>query len=126
MKSLSDFLEDIVDVADDSIKRLICKIELRKMKLDFCRHEKVKKIPCSYFHYFEYNFLTHDFIISQINSEDVFVYGVRYWDDANEWLLVGRNKDGYEKEISISKLGTSVFVEFISILKRELFNTYGI
>ena len=121
MKSLSEFLEDIVEVADDSIKKLICKIELRKMKRDFCKHEKVQKIPCGYFQYFEYNFLTHDFIISQINSEDIFVYGVRYWDDANEWFIAGRDKDGYEKEISPSRLGASEFVEFVTILKRELF-----
>ena len=121
MKSLSEFLEDIVEIADDSIKKLICKIELRKMKRNFCRHEKVKKIPCGYFQYFEYIFLTKDFIISQINSKDIFVYGVRYWDDANEWFIAGRNKDGYEKEISLSKLRASEFIEFVAILKRELF-----
>lgn len=121
MKLLSEFLEDIVEIADDSIKKLICKIELRKMKRNFCRHEKVKKIPCGYFQYFEYIFLTKDFIISQINSEDIFAYGVRYWDDANEWFIAGRNKDGYEKEISLSRLRASEFVEFVAILKRELF-----
>ena len=121
MKSLSEFLEDIVEVADDSIKKLVCKIELRKMKRNFCRHEKVKKIQCGYFQYFEYIFLTKDFIISQINSEDIFAYGVRYWDDANEWFIAGRDKDGYEKEISLSRLKASEFVEFVSILKRELF-----
>ena len=121
MKLLSEFLEDIVEIADDSIKKLICKIELRKMKRDFCSHEKVKKIPCGYFQYFEYIFLTKDFIISQINSEDIFAYGVRYWDDANEWFIAGRNKDGYEKEISLSRLRASEFVEFVAILKRELF-----
>lgn len=120
MKSLSEFLEEISEIIDDSIKKLVCKIELRKMKRDFCKHEKVKKIPWGYFQYFEYIFLTRDFVISQ-NSKDIFVYGVRYWDDANEWFIAGRDKDGYEKEISISRLKASEFVEFVSILKRELF-----
>ena len=120
MKSLSEFLEEISEIIDDSIKKLVCKIELRKMKRDFCSHEKVKKIPWGYFQYFEYIFLTHDFVISQ-NSKDIFVYGVRYWDDANEWFIAGRDKDGYEKEISLSRLKASEFVEFVSILKRELF-----
>jgi hypothetical protein len=120
MKSLSEFLEEISEIIDDSIKKLVCKIELRKMKRDFCRHEKVKKIPWGYFQYFEYIFLTHDFVISQ-NQKDIFVYGVRYWDDANEWFIAGRDKGGYEKEISLSRLKASEFVEFVSILKRELF-----
>ena len=120
MKSLSEFLEEISEIIDDSIKKLVCKIELRKMKRDFCKHEKVKKIPWGYFQYFEYIFLTHDFIISQ-KTKDIFVYGVRYWDDANEWFIAGRDKGGYENEISLSRLKASEFVEFVSILKRELF-----
>ena len=32
MKSLLEFLEEISEIIDDSIKKLVCKIELRKIK----------------------------------------------------------------------------------------------
>ena len=44
MKLLSEFLEEINEIIDDSIKKLVCKIELRKMKRQFVEHKNVEKI----------------------------------------------------------------------------------
>ena len=120
MKSLSEFLEDIVDVADDSIKKLVCKIELRKMKRQFVEHKNVEKIVDGYFHYFEYKIKTGDFEIN-IDGE-ILVNAIDYWQDVNEWFVSGSyNSDGSLVQINVSGLSATEMVEMVKVLKEELF-----
>lgn len=121
MKLLSEFLEDIVEVADDSIKKLICKIELRKMKRQFVEHKNVEKIVDGYFHYFEYKIKTGDFEIN-IDGE-ILVNAIDYWQDVNEWFVSGSyNRDGSLVQINSIMLSATEMVEMVKILKEELFN----
>ena len=121
MKLLSEFLEDIVEVADDSIKKLICKIELRKMKRQFVEHKNVEKIVDGYFHYFEYKIKTGDFEIN-IDGE-ILVNAIYYWQDVNEWFVAGSyNSDGSLVQTNSSNLSATEMVEMVKILKEELFN----
>ena len=121
MKSLSEFLEDIVEIADDSIKKLICKIELRKMKRQFVEHKNVEKIVVGYFHYFEYKIKTGDFEINR--DGEILVNAIDYWQDVNEWFISGSyNRDGSLVQINASMLSATEIVEMVKILKEELFN----
>lgn len=121
MKSLSEFLEDIVEIADDSIKKLICKIELRKMKRQFVEHKNVEKIVVGYFHYFEYKIKTGDFEIDR--DGEILVNAIDYWQDVNEWFVSGSyNRDGSLVQINASMLSATEMVEMVKILKEELFN----
>ena len=120
MKSLSEFLEDIVEVADDSIKKLICKIELRKIKRQFVEHKNVEKIVVGYFHYFEYKIKTGDFEIDR--DGEILVNAIDYWQDVNEWFVSGSyNRDGSLVQINSSILSATEMVEMVKILKEELF-----
>ena len=120
MKSLSEFLEDIVEIADDSIKKLICKIELRKMKRQFVEHKNVEKIVDGYFHYFEYKIKTGDFEINR--DGEILVNAIDYWQDVNEWFISGTyNRDGSLVQINSSILSATEMVEMVKILKEELF-----
>ena len=120
MKSLSEFLEDIVEIADDSIKKLICKIELRKMKRQFVEHKNVEKIVVGYFHYFEYKIKTGDFEINR--DGEILVNAIDYWQDVNEWFISGSyNRDGSLVQINSSILSATEMVEMVKILKEELF-----
>ena len=120
MKSLSDFLEEIVEIADDSIKKLICKIELRKMKRQFVEHKSVEKIVDGYFHYFEYKIKTGDFEINR--DGEILVNAIEYWQDVNEWFVSGSyNRDGSLVQINSSILSATELVEMVKILKEELF-----
>ena len=120
MKSLSEFLEDIVEIADDSIKKLICKIELRKMKRQFVEHKNVEKIVVGYFHYFEYKIKTGDFEINR--DGEILVNAIDYWQDANEWFVSGSyNRDGSLVQINASMLSATEKVEMVKVLKEELF-----
>ena len=121
MKLLSEFLEDIVEVADDSIKKLVCKIELRKMKRQFVEHKNVEKIVDGYFHYFEYKIKTGDFEIN-IDGE-ILVNAIYYWQDVNEWFVAGSyNSDGSLVQINASGLSATEKVEMVKVLKEELFS----
>ena len=120
MKSLSDFLEEIVEIADDSIKKLICKIELRKMKRQFVEHKNVEKIVVGYFHYFEYKIKIGDFEINR--DGEILVNAIDYWQDVNEWFVSGSyNRDGSLVQINASMLSATEMVEMVKILKEELF-----
>ena len=122
MKSLSDFLEEITDITDDAIKKFVCKMELRKMKKEFCKHENVKTIPLGHFQYFQYDFLNRNFKTNMSDSGEFKLCSIMYWDDANQWFLADNTCDWCRKEINISRLNGDEMAEVISILKRELFN----
>ena len=120
MKSLSEFLEEISEIIDDSIKKLVCKIELRKMKRQFVEHKNVEKIVDGYFHYFEYKIKTGDFEIN-IDGE-IFVNAIDYWQDVNEWFVAGSyNRDGSLIQMNASRLSATEMVEMVKVLKEELF-----
>ena len=120
MKSLSEFLEEISEIIDDSIKKLVCKIELRKMKRQFVEHKNVEKIVDGYFHYFEYKIKTGDFEIN-IDGE-ILVNAIDYWQDVNEWYISGSyNSDGSLVQINVSRLSATEKVEMVKVLKEELF-----
>lgn len=113
-------MEDIVEIADDSIKKLICKIELRKMKRQFVEHKNVEKIVVGYFHYFEYKIKTGDFEINR--DGEILVNAIDYWQDVNEWFISGTyNRDGSLVQINSSILSATEMVEMVKILKEELF-----
>ena len=121
MKSLSEFLEDVVEVADDSIKKLVCKIELRKMKRQFVEHKNVEKIVYGYFHYFEYKIKTGDFVINR--DGEILVNAIDYWQDVNEWFVSGSyNRDGSLVQTNVSVLSATEKVEMVKVLKEELFS----
>ncbi len=121
MKSLSEFLEDIVEVADDSIKKLVCKIELRKMKRQFVEHKNVEKIVDGYFHYFEYKIKTCDFEINR--DGEILINAIDYWQDVNEWFVSGSyNRDGSLVQINASGLSATEMIEMVKVLKEELFS----
>lgn len=120
MKLLSEFLEEISEIIDDSIKKLVCKIELRKMKRQFVEHKNVEKIVDGYFHYFEYKIKTGDF---EINIDgDILVNAIYYWQDVNEWFVAGSyNSDGSLVQMNASGLSATEMVEMVKVLKEELF-----
>lgn len=123
MKSLSEFLEEISEIIDDSIKKLVCKIELRKMKRQFVEHKNVEKIVDGYFHYFEYKIKTGDFEIN-IDGE-ILVNAIYYWQDVNEWFVVvagSYNSDGSLVQMNASRLTATKMVEMVKVLKEELFS----
>jgi hypothetical protein len=121
MKSLSEFLEEISEIIDDSIKKLVCKIELRKMKRQFVEHKNVEKIVDGYFHYFEYKIKTDDFEIN-IDGE-ILVNAIDYWQDVNEWFVAGSyNRDGSLVQMNASRLSSTEMVEMVKVLKEELFS----
>ena len=123
MKSLSEFLEEISEIIDDSIKKLVCKIELRKMKRQFVEHKNVEKIVDGYFHYFEYKIKTGDFEINidgEILVNAIYIY---YWQDVNEWFVAGSyNSDGSLIQTNSSRLSATEMVEMVKVLKEELFS----
>ena len=120
MKLLSEFLEEISEIIDDSIKKLVCKIELRKMKRQFVEHKNVEKIVDGYFHYFEYKIKTGDFEIN-IDGE-ILVNAIYYWQDVNEWFVAGSyNSDGSLVQMNSSRLSATEIVEMVKVLKEELF-----
>ena len=120
MKSLSDFLEEIIEITDDSIKKMICRIELRKMKRQFVEHKNVEKIVDGYFHYFEYKIKTGDFEINR--DGEILVNAIDYWQDVNEWFISGSyNRDVSLVQINASMLSATEMVEMVKILKEELF-----
>ena len=122
MKLLSEFLEEISEIIDDSIKKLVCKIELRKMKRQFVEHKNVEKIVDGYFHYFEYKIKTGDFEINR--DGEILVNAIDYWQDVNEWFVSGSyNRDGSLVQINAtSGLSATEMVEMIKVLKEELFS----
>lgn len=121
LKSLSEFLEEINEIIDDSIKKLVCKIELRKMKRQFVEHKNVEKIVDGYFHYFEYKIKTCDFEIN-IDGE-ILVNAIYYWQDVNEWFVAGSyNRDGSLVQTNVSRLSATEMVEMVKVLKGELFS----
>ena len=121
MKLLSEFLEEISEIIDDSIKKLVCKIELRKMKRQFVEHKNVEKIVDGYFHYFEYKIKTGDFEIN-IDGE-ILVNAIDYWQDVNEWYISGSyNSDGSLVQINVSRLSATEKVVMVKVLKEELFS----
>ena len=121
MKLLSEFLEEISEIIDDSIKKLVCNIELRKMKRQFVEHKNVEKIVDGYFHYFEYKIKTGDFEINR--DGEILVNAIEYWQDVNEWFVSGSyNRDGSLVQINSSILSATERVEMVKILKEELFN----
>lgn len=120
MKLLSEFLEEISEIIDDSIKELVCKIELRKMKRQFVEHKNVEKIVDGYFHYFEYKIKTGDFEIN-IDGE-ILVNAIYYWQDVNEWFVAGSyNRDGSLVQMNASRLSATEMVDMVKVLKEELF-----
>ena len=123
MKLLSEFLEEINEIIDDSIKKLVCKIELRKMKRQFVEHKNVEKIVDGYFHYFEYKIKTGDFEINidgEILVNAIYIY---YWQDVNEWFVAGSyNSDGSLIQTNSSRLSATEMVEMVKVLKEELFS----
>lgn len=121
MKSLSEFLEEISEIIDDSIKELVCKIELRKMKRKFVEHKNVEKIVYGYFHYFEYKIKTGDFEINR--DGEILVNAINYWQDVNEWFVSGSyNRDGSLVQMNASRLSATEMVEMVKVLKEELFS----
>ena len=121
LKSLSEFLEEINEIIDDSIKELVCKIELRKMKRQFVEHKNVKKIVDGYFHYFEYKIKTGDFEINR--DGEILVNAIYYWQDVNEWFVGGSyNSDGSLVQMNASRLSATEKVEMVKVLKEELFS----
>lgn len=121
LKSLSEFLEEINEIIDDSIKKLVCKIELRKMKRQFVEHKNVEKIVDGYFHYFEYKIKTVDFEINR--DGEILVNAIYYWQDVNEWYVSGSyNSDGSLVQINASGLSATEIVEMVKVLKEELFS----
>ena len=120
MKLLSEFLEEVSEIIDDSIKKLVCKIELRKIKRQFVEHKDVEKIVDGHFHYFEYKIKTGDFEINR--DGEILVNAIDYWQDVNEWFVAGSyNSDGSLVQMNVSRLTATEMVEMVKVLKEELF-----
>lgn len=121
MKLLSEFLEEISEIIDDSIKKLVCKIELRKMKRQFVEHKNVEKIVDGYFNYFEYKIKTGDFEINR--DGEILVNAIYYWQDVNDWYISGSyNSDGSLVQMNANSLLATEMVEMVKVLKEELFS----
>ena len=123
MKASVEFYNKIAE-HHDAIRQ-ICKNELIAMKDAFCKHEYVdlhsRRQPGDET-YFEYRVVGGLFVDAGYGGAQVLA--VRYYVVEDEWTVVLMNHDGTAimDELTIDQLNIAELIEFVSLLKRELFD----
>lgn len=123
MKASVEFYNKIA-VHHDAIKQ-ICKNEMTAMKDAFCKHEYVdlhsRRQPGDET-YFEYRVVGGLFVDAGYGGAQVLA--VRYYVVEDEWTVVLMNHDGTAimDEFTIDQLNIAELIEFVALLKRELFD----